>query len=106
LRNAIAALEKAAELKPKDAPTLYLLASTYNRMQNYAKALDVARRGLQLNNREWDSHLAWEAGIAAKGVGKFQTAITYFQRASKNSSYKEAADFEIKQLQREARKSE
>ena len=72
-------LEQASAKKPGDRQTLFLLASTYMRKQEFSRAIPILEREVQLDPTNQDVQL--DLGVAHFELGEFDRAIPCLQKA-------------------------
>lgn len=76
-----AELEKTLQLKGDDPHVCGVLAQIYNDLKQYDKAVETVNRGLAAGGGQ-ESMLNYELGAALSKLGRYDEAITAFQKAA------------------------
>ncbi len=92
---AIEAYKKSAALK-KDARVLYRLAAVYNKIGKSGLALKAAQDALKV--KATYAPALFEAGVAAKAMKNYTQAISYFEKAAKDRTWRKNANWEIEDI--------
>ncbi len=92
---AIEAYKKSAAIK-KDARVLYRLAAVYNKLGKPGLALKAAQDALKVKANY--APALFEAGVAAKVMKNYTQAITYFEKAAKDRTWRKNANWEIEDI--------
>jgi tetratricopeptide (TPR) repeat protein len=80
MKRAARELEKANIISGGDSQTYALLALIYNENKNWDKAIEAAKEGLSLDDGN-DAFLLYQLGVAVSKKGRYEEAITHFQKA-------------------------
>jgi tetratricopeptide (TPR) repeat protein len=92
-------LEQAVRLKSRDHITAWRLAQVYNKLQDYEKARQQAKRSTDI--RKTFEYAWYEKGLAEKALGNRVAAMEAFRNALKgrDASIRKGAEYELKQLE-------
>lgn len=80
MARAASELEEANLISGGDSQTYALLALIYNESERWDKAVQAASAGLSLNDGD-EAFLLYQLGVAVSKQGKYEEAITHFQKA-------------------------
>jgi Flp pilus assembly protein TadD len=90
---AIATYNKALEIRPDDATTLFNLGLTYRDMGNLSRAITYYKRAFELNPS--DSMILVNLGIAYRNLGNLEDAALAYQKAIEVNPYNALAHFNL-----------
>ena len=87
------------ELEPRNHVYLAALAEKYNRLGNYSEASTTAQAATSINP---NYAAAWfELGWALENLGKKDQAISAYEKAMNDRTYRQSAEYQIKLLKGE-----
>jgi len=79
LPEALACLEKAVELSPRDITVLYNLCTVQLRLRDSFAALKTCQRMLEIDNRHASSYAL--LALAHQNLGNYDQSVAYYRRA-------------------------
>lgn len=89
-------LNKSLALNPDYVPSLALMAEACNRQFNYEKALEYAQHAISVD--QYDGAANYQAGIAARALGKHYDAMDCFEMAAITPQHRSAAYTQLAKL--------
>jgi tetratricopeptide (TPR) repeat protein len=95
--KAIPAFEKAVELKPDFGDAYQFLAMSYNQTNEPNKAIDAAKKGLEVAENKAGLYCAW--GKSLEKLKLHDEAIAQFEKAIGDAQW---GDYAKKQIQRQS----
>jgi tetratricopeptide (TPR) repeat protein len=99
-REAISVLQEAVTVNPQYHQAHLLLAVAFNRVGQPQDAEQHARRAIEFKQRGRMGGEYFELGVALKYQGRRQEAISAFQEAAKDPTYRRNAEYELEELRR------
>ncbi|MBN1465449.1 tetratricopeptide repeat protein [candidate division KSB1 bacterium] len=94
VENAINAFEMAISIDEKYDEAYYRLAAANNKTGRYQEALDAAQNCLKVT-KKFKGAANFEAGTAAKKLGRLDEAKKYFEAAASDRQWRKSAEYEL-----------
>ncbi len=92
--DALADFETAAELGPNNPGTYYLIGEQYFDLKEDAKAVEAYETAIRLGEKDFQ-WCHYNIGLAYQRMGKFEQALTYFEKAKSFGSLRQDCDERI-----------